>query len=623
MILQSLYEYYHRKRPDLPEEGLARKEIPFLIVLKPDGTFLQIEDTREGQGENRRGKTFIVPQAVKKSSNIAANLLWGNLEYVLGEPHPKKLADKRAKGAEEEAEYRQRLKAMHEAFKEAIKKTNASLPENVRKKLAPVIGFLDRGDFSALKADPLWPEVQQGANLSFKIAGQETPVCSLREVFDSINVRDGNTAGSGLCLVTGEADAIQRIHPPIEGVSGAHPSGANIVSFNEKAFCSFGRRQGANAPVGVRAAFAYTTVLNNLLQSKQCIQLGDVTTVFWADRAHSMENWLPDLFDEPPKDNPDQGTQALNALYSMLDTGATAVEKTRTKFFVLGLSAPSKSRLTVRFWHVAPVDELARHILQHFEDLKIVCPPSTKKTFLPLKTLLTALAPPSDEYPDGDLGKLPAKLSADFKHAILNGLPYPHTLLQAALTRIRADQARKHDDGKPVVHVTYARAALIKAWINRYTRSYQPQEREINMALDESCTNIGYRLGRLFAVMERVQLDAAYVGKEQKREINTTIRDSFFGSAMSTPGAVFPTLVRRSQHHLAKLRKENPHRHDYNVKLMEAILNDGMDCARGFPPRLSLPDQGRFVLGYYHQRQAFFTRTVTTTESADNQEESK
>ncbi len=606
MILQALYNYYQRKLDDLPAEGLERKEIPFLIVLKPDGTFLHIEDTREDEGKKKRGKPFLVPQAVKKSVNVAANLLWGNLEYVLGQPDPKKLAGKKAKGPKEEAEYHQRLQAMHTAFKGTI----SSLPHDVRQKLGPVIDFLERGDFASVQAHPLWPEVQTGANLSFKIAGQETPACSLPEVLESIKVRPEDTAGQGLCLVTGEQDTIQRIHPPIKRVRGAQTSGADIVSFNLPAFCSFGRRQGANAPVGARAAAAYTTALNHLLASEQCLQVGDATTVFWAQRPHPLENWLSQLLDEPPKDDPDQGTRALKSLYEMPLTGATAIEENQTTFYVLGLAAPSKSRLTVRYWHVATVGELAGHIRQHFQDLEIVRPQYVTNPFLSMKTLLSAVAPPSAQRRDGDIDSLPPKLAGDFMHAILNGLPYPQPLLQSIINRIRAEQAKKRDNGKPAEHVTYARAALVRAWVNRYIRRHQPQEREIDMALDESCTNLGYRLGRLFATLEHIQQDA-------NPGTNTTIRDSYFGSAMSTPGAVFPTLMRRNQHHMAKLRKEKPGLYVSRDKLLQTILIDGMDCAIGFPTTLSLLDQGRFVLGYYQQRQAFFQTSEIQPETTE------
>ena len=125
------------------------------------------------------------------------------------------------------------------------------------------------------------------------------------------------------------------------------------------------------------------------------------------------------------------------------------------------------------------------------------------------------------------------------------------------------------------------------------------------MSLDESNINSGYRLGRLFAVLEFVQQDAG--GGPNK--INTTIRDSYFGSASSTPSAVFPTLMRRNQHHMTKLRKEKPGLYVIRDKLIQAICNDGIDGKLGFSPVLSLADQGRFIIGYYQQRQDLFTKS--------------
>ena len=604
MILQALYDYYQHKRDDLPAEGLESKEIPFLLVLKPDGEFLHIENTREGEGNEQRGKTYLVPQAVKKSVNVEANLLWGNLEYVLGEADPKKLKEQKGKG--KEATYRARLKKMHNAFKAEIH----ALPATAKQSLVPISAFLEKGNFIAVRADPQWEQIQTGANLSFKIDGEESPVCSLPAVLASVGVRAEDTVGQGLCLVTGESDAIRRIHPPIKRVRGAQTSGADIVSFNLPAFCSFGRSQGANSPVGVRAASAYTTALNHLLASEHSIQVGDATTVFWAERAHPMENLLAQLLDEPPKNNPDQCTQALKALYEMPLTGATAVEEIRTKFYVLGLAAPSKSRLTVRFWHVATVGELAGHIQQHFKDLEIIENRKTTTPFPILPALLAGIGKEVKSDPrlkkanvvhwHGKDYEVSAKLASDFMRSILNSrLPYPQPLLSAALTRIRAEQAKKDDRGNPLDPVTYARAALIKAWLNRHIRNHHPEEREIDMALDESCTNLGYRLGRLFALLEHIQQDA-------NPGINTTIRDSHFGSSSSMPGVVFPTLMRRNQHHMAKLRKEKPGLYVIRDKLMQAILNEGVDCAIGFPTMLSLPDQGRFVIGYYQQRQDLF-----------------
>jgi len=591
MILQSLHDYYERKRDSLPDLGVERKELPFLLVLKPDGNFLHIQDTRQGEGKLRRGKTFLVPQAVKKSVNVAANLLWGNSEYVLGLPDPKKLAEQRQKGTEKH--YRERLLQMCREFRAEIER----LPDDVRSGagVSAALTFLSRGDFAAVLADPLWSQLNaDGANFSLKIAGEECPVCSDSGVLAMIEPAAPGDNGQDLCLITGRSDVIERLHPPIKGVWGSQTSGANIVSFNLSAFCSYGREQGANAPVSKRAAFAYTTALNHLLSSKQRMQVGDASTVFWAASENRMESLLAQLFAEPSKSDPDQGVNAVKELFDAPKAGTPAIYDDGTRFYVLGL-APNAARIAVRFWHVATVGALACNIRQHFADLDIVRARYVERPFLSLKALLLAVSPLDD------LEKLPPNLGGDFMKTILAGTPYPQTLLQAALRRIHAEQAKKDSKtGKHRDHIPYARAALIKAWLNRHARNANPsQDREINMALDENNTNTGYRLGRLFAVLERVQEDA-------NPGVNTTIRDSYFGAASSTPSAVFPTLMRRNQHHMTQLRKEKPGLYVNRDKLIQAICNDGIDGDRGFDTTLSLENQGRFVIGYYHQRQDFF-----------------
>lgn len=594
MILQSLHEYYGRKRDSLPGDGIERKELPFLFVLKPDGAFLHIEDTRQGEGKRKRGNAFLVPQGVKKSVNVAANLLWGNVEYVIGQPDSKKLEEQRKKGKEKH--YRERLGDMRSAFRTEIEQ----LPSEVKStpEVAAVLAFLSSGNFTHVLADPLWPQVSAtGANVSFKLTGAESPVCSASGILASVGQSTEDKGETRICLITGNSDVVERLHPPIKGVWGAQTSGANIVSFNLSAFNSFAREQGSNAPVGKRAAFAYTTALNHLLVSKQRIQIGDASTVFWAAEDNKMESLLSQFFDEPPQDNPDQGTNAVKELLEAPLAGTPAIYDDGTRFYVLGL-APNAARIAVRFWHVATVGDLAGHIRQHFEDLEIVRPQYVERPFLSLKALLLAVSPL------GDLDKLPPKLAGDFMKAILDGTSYPQTLLQAALRRIHAEQAKKDEKtGKHRDHVPYARAALIKAWLNRQTRNANPdQERKITMSLDESNINSGYRLGRLFAVLEKVQAEA-------NPGLNTTIRDSYFGSASSTPSAVFPTLMRRNQHHMTKLRKEKPGLYVTRDKLIQTICNDGIDGQLGFRPILSLADQGRFVIGYYQQRQDLFTKS--------------
>jgi CRISPR-associated protein Csd1 len=563
MILQALYEYYQRK-PGLPGLGFEEKEIPFVIVLDEQGRFLQIEDTREGEGNKKIAKRYLVPQGVKRSSGVAANLLWDNAGYVLG-------VDKKGKP--------ERLLEQMRSFKQAI----LDLGLNDDPGVNAVLRFLENQEEKAktIAAASVWPEIlEKGANLAFKLSGRVELVCQ-SEAVRSASARRASEMNreTGICLISGKEEPIERLHPAIKGVWGGQPTGGNIVSFNLDAFNSFGKSQGTNSPVGKRAAFAYTTALNHLLSkgSRQRMQVGDASTVFWAERANPLENLLADLFSEPPKDDPDRNTKAIESLYKSPRTGAPVFGDDDTKFYVLGL-APNAARIAVRFWHVATVGELAGHIKQHFSDLEIIHA-AREKPYLSLFRLLVSTA--TQDKADN----IPPNLAGDFMKSILAGTPYPQTLLQAAIRRVRAER-----------EITYPRAALIKAWLNRQMRFSNPDnDKELPVSLDETNTNTGYRLGRLFAVLEKIQ-------EEANPGINTTIRDRYYGAASSTPVAVFQTLMRLKNHHLAKLENRG------RAVNLERLVGQIIDSLDDFPPVLSLPDQGRFSIGYYHQRQALFAK---------------
>jgi CRISPR-associated protein Csd1 len=382
----------------------------------------------------------------------------------------------------------------------------------------------------------------------------------------------------GNCLVTGEVNVpLAPNESVIKGVWGGQPAGCNIVAFNARAFESYGKRDrnGENAPVSLRASFAYTTALNHLLTSSQRMQVGDTSTVFWAEEKHELEM----LFGEVMRDDPEHGTGALNALYSAVQSGKFSVGKADTHFHVLGL-APNAARISIRFWETATAMELATRIQRHFEDIRMVHA-DYEPEHLSLFRLLTGVALLNKA------DNIPPNLGGEVLRAILEDLPYPSPLLNLAVQRCRAEQ-------KP----TYARAAVIKASLNRLIRQRHTTEREYDAMLDPSNQNPAYRLGRLFAVLEKIQ-------EEASPGLNATIRDRYYGAASSTPVSVFTTLLRLKNHHLGKL---SPGR---GVQ-MEKLIGEIMQGLSDFPRQLALPDQGRFALGYYHQRQAFFTKTETT-----------
>jgi len=585
MILQRLAEYYDRKQAEggteLPPAGFDRKEIPFVIVVDADGAFAGLDDTRGGEGKKKRGRTFAVPQAEKRTVAVAANLLWDNATYVLG-------VDTKGNAG--------RAAIQHAAFVAAVRAAAAASGDEGAR---AVLAFLERGDFSALFAHPVWPEVTGADNLSFRLRGDTGLVCQRPAV--RALVAGGETEGEGsdedaaVCLVTGRSARPARLHPSIKGVWGAQTAGANIVSFNLDAFNSHGRKQGFNAPVSEEAAFAYTTALNWLLRpdSPQRMQVADSSAVFWAQRQSLMETAITAFFSEPPKDDPDRNADAVRALLDAPRTGSyTFDQEDENRFYVLGL-APNAARIAVRFWYPTTVAQLAERIRRHFEDVRIVHGPRDPEV-LSLFRLLVSTAV---------LGKAenirPNLAGATFL-AILQGAPYPRELLTAAVQRCRAER-----------DVTYPRAALIKACLIRSTTTESsPPTTEVSVSLDESNTNVGYRLGRLFAVLERIQEESNRSGAprasggeskdEVARRLNATIRDRYFGAASSTPVTVFPRLIKLSTHHLAKF--ENRKLAGYREKLVGEIIDEISE----FPALLNLTDQGRFSIGYYHQRQDFF-----------------
>ncbi len=588
MILQELVRYYDRKALDpdpaqrLPSRGLEDKEIPFIIELTADGQVNQLRDTRSLDGKKLRAQSFLVPLGEKKTSGVKANLLWDSAAYVIGVTRERKgKADVTPPQA-----YRARIEALPDAVK-----ADAGI--------RAVLAALDRDDWSVLRGSPLWQEIEEtNPVMTFQIAGDRELVCQRPAVVGAAtSVNPADDAPMGLCLVDGRTLPIQRLHASIKGVWGAQSSGANIVSFNARAFESYGKteRQGENAPVGQRAAFAYTTALNYLLakDSRHRVQVGDASTVFWADSPSRFDGefTLADFFGEN-KDDPDRGVRAVQALFESLKSGQLPVGERNVEFFVLGL-APNAARISVRFWLRAPLAELAPRIAQHFTDLRVVRRYDSDPAAPSLFRLLSSLAL------QGKLDNVPPRLAGEWMRAILEGLPYPALLLNAAVNRCKAEQ-----------DVTYLRAAVLKAWLNRdYRRQHldlPADHSHFKDTLDMEHPDVPYRLGRLFAVLERIQQQAM-------PGINATIRDRYYGAASTSPVTVFTTLLRLKNAHLKKLA-------DGPCAYFERLIGEVVGPMTDFPRQLTLPEQGRFALGYYHQRQAFFARKDAAETTATPEE---
>ena len=583
MILQALNDYYHRKcadpdpRKHLPDFGFEQKEIPFVLEIKPDGSVVQLEDTRRPNDKKKLvGRTYRVPLGAKKTSGVAANLLWDTLEYITG-------VDTKGKP--------DRVVEQHAAFRQRVD----ALPECVQSDagVAAVQQFFETLNVETLQKLPAWKDAfDSNAILSFRFHGDLELVCERPAVVQAARQQAGDAgAPVGMCLITGKTAPLERLHASIKGVWGAQTSGANIVSFNARAFESYGKteRQGENAPVSQAAAFGYTTALNHLLRkgSGQRIQIGDSSTVFWAEKETEFEEVIPGLFADMP-DDPDAHARAISTLYKAIDmTGAWIRPDLNKVIHILGL-APNAARISIRFYHRLPLHELAKDVHQYFNDLELVRGP-TDLQHPSLFRLLAAVA--LQNKPEN----IPPNLGGSIVDALFAGPDalLPSQWLNTAVTRSRAEQ-----------NVNYLRASAIKACLNRQIRhqirtlvvspTHAPLEKEFLPMLDPTNTNTAYRLGRLFAVLEKAQ-EIAQPG------INATIRDRYYGAASSTPVAVFTTLLRLEKAHLKKMSAGQ-------AGWIESLIGEVLKPVVDFPKHLTLPDQGRFALGYYQQRQFFFTK---------------
>lgn len=583
MILQTLNQLYERLAKDpsygLPMPGYSVQRVTFCVVLYPDGRLHAIEDVRETVSEQSKKGTaktkqvprqLLVPGDAKPSgAGINPCTLWDNSAYLLGY---KKDDEKPGRSAE----CFRASRARHLSFESGINDPAFSAvcrffegwsPEKSLEWKSQLDDFADTG-FGV-----------------FRILGQHSYVHNSGAFSKWWVARQGLAGGSNveaMCLVTGVVGPIARLaEPAIKGVNGAAPGGAKLASFNLDAFESYCKEQTFNSPVSEKATFQYCNALNALLSGPRSrrhrVTIGDATTVFWTERETVTESLFAKFLDgtleeEASGDDPVAHAR-LEAFLNTLRKGgggqpAGIGDDLDTKFYILGLSG-NVTRLSVRFWHVGTIVQMIERLRSHFEALKLKPSRESDPEFPPAWALLRQTGRESKD--------IPPLLGGSLMQAILNGTPYPYAFFLAILNRIRADH-----------EINYLRACAIKAFLVRQSKI------QIPMSLDTTRTEPAYLLGRLFAALEKTQEDAL-------PGINATIRDRFYGSASATPGAVFPRLLRTCQHHLSKLEGGQKVNRD---RLLQSIHGE----LTVYPTHLGLEDQGLFAIGYYHQRQDFFTK---------------
>lgn len=569
MILKALYDYYNRCG-NLPAPGMEEKEIGFVIVISKEGKFLRFEDCRT---DKTIGRVYLVKKHVSRSSAAVANYLYDNSAYVLG------YSDK------DDSEKNQ---LYFNTFVEKVQSILDRMPDN--SDIRTLMNFYAQGReaiHSEVEQDPLWEDIKKNLSkkysvFSFRIEGDLRILAEKKELMQT-NDGTKNDNSRGLCMVTGvQGELVDTTTATM--IQGSQAT-AKLVAFQvNSGYDSYGKEKCGNAPISHEAEFAYTTALNTMLRrdSRNKFTVGNRTFVFWASSndkaAEQAEESLFDLlgYSEEKKDNPNAKIEQVRKVFTAIYSGSLSTSL-EDRFYILGL-APNSARIAVVYWSETPLRDFAGKILRHFDDMEIIDTRKDRKPYMGIKDILSAVTL------GGKQSEATPNLPESIIKSIFLGTPYPYTLLSACIRRIRAESG----DGN-AARIT--RIAIIKAFLNRQNVN----DKRMEIMLDKRNTNQGYLCGRLFAVLDRIQEDANGI---------SSIRERYMNAASSTPSSVFATILNLSSHHLENLSNEG--KKVFYEKLKQEIIDK--ISSDGFPAHLDLQDQGRFFVGYYHQRQDFFNK---------------
>lgn len=563
MIFQSLISLYDRleEKKEVPPFGFSVEDIGFVITIDKKGNLIgQPEDLRTRVKANTYDfRKSIVPysnQVDVRSGNASTtpNFMVDKADYIFG-----------MSGNSKKDVY-------HESFKERIDEVRG---ESRDESVLAVRSFLSRWNPENSAGLRDWNEMCgiHGKWVAFRLQGDSNFVHERPEVkelwSDFIKKEE---FPRGVSFLDGEVHNLQPQYAQFK-----FGSGASLVSFNELAYESYGKKKGENAPISVEAEFKSSSALKFLLRSKtQRIRIGDAVTVFWAERASPVETRFGQVVNPSVEDQ-----AAAIPVRKFLETvrqgslPANLEADKDLKFYVLGLSV-NRARLALRFWHVCSVSELMARFRDHFSNLEM----ERSDRDIPFPGVWHLLKETARETKD-----ISPVLGGAMTRSILTGAYYPQNLYQGVLGRIRADH-----------RINYLHASILKAVLQRN------HKKEVPMSLDTGRREVSYLLGRLFAVLEKAQLDA--LGK-----VNSTIKDRFFSAASATPASVFPRLLRLSQHHIEKA--------EYGY-VSDRRISEIVEHINAFPAHMSLQDQGLFAIAYYQQKNALYRKTETKIEGGDN-----
>lgn len=596
MIISALADYYEvlLKNKKVADEGWTTTKVSHAVTIDFNGNVKNIISLKQ---EEERGKKKVmvpvirsVPQQEGRSRQIAPYFMCDNAKYILGawqETDDESQNEKNRKQAED----------YHNAAIELHKKKLGDVKGDFAKS---ILLFFEKWDFAKNRKeiDVDWDDVIAGNNLIFRNFETTKEMLTDENIIAVCNadLENKENVKIGRCLVTGKREPIARLHPQIKGVRGAQSSGAAMVSFNVDAFNSYGKERGDNAQVSKRVTVAYGKALNYLLQeSSHNTILGDTTTVFWANEQKNESDYA-NFFKELYEPEDAEQEKKLMAIMKTIAVGKVYDSeklhlKPETSFYILGLS-PNAARLSVRFFYADTFGNILKNIQEHYERLRIQSPKYEQKEIPSVREILyeTVNKKSKDK-------KVQPVLVGDFMKAILQNTRYPVGIYSNIMLRIHAEI--HEEKGK----ITRNAAAMIKAYLIKNC----PDKKEVvdTMYLNRESNNLPYILGRMFAVLEDIQQSA--IGKEN-------LKAQYFNSASSTPGIVFPRLIKLANNHLRVLARTNKGAQVNKEKELQELF---AKIHEELPGRLSLEEQGLFVIGYYHQVQERYTKNENKKDQED------
>lgn len=606
MLIRSLCDYYdiQSARGEAASDIMSEQPVHWMVMLTPDGRVADIIDKRiEESVPQKNGKVKIVKKPIVVSlpkrtqkPTIDAYIIEHRPLYIFGLNYDAKIGltpdDKTDKA-----------RKSHEAF---VKK-NLEFFDGIDSEIARAyVNFIKN-----------WVPENETENEQLKMLGKEyqgscyifaldgRPECKLHKdkavlaKYEKLMAKAAAKAeeeaaesddGIMMCPIEGERLRAARIHEKIKGIKGGNSAGAGLVNFNSSAFESYGKSQSMNSGISEKAMKKYTSSLNKLLADPMHhIYSDDMTVVFFAmkhdDKAEcDLFNGYLNSSNGVTEDSTKADVKAVseNIYYKGQTGNAQALDDdvdNGVDFFVAGFT-PNGSRICQKFMVRNKFGKIIDNVKQHQQDMAI-CGSNGE---IPLWRINKELVSPNSA------NAISPALQSDIFQAILNGTNYPYTLLETVVRRVCTDS---DTDSNNKIKINEVRAGLIKAFINRKARLNGDKE-EITMSLDKENKNPAYLCGRLFAVLEKIQLEATDV------KLNRTIKDAYFSSASSRPALIMPRLIDLSNYHLRKLKEGRAI--DFS-KLINEIMGKIKDS---LPTNLSIMEKGKFQLGYFQQNKDFF-----------------